>query len=397
MNKKILFYCQYHLGMGHLVRSLEILRSLAKDFQVCFVKAGWEVNGFEAPAEVEVVTLPLLLSENRQVKVADSSQNLEEVKQMRKTKLLEVFEEFQPDCLITEGYPFNKHQFEFEAIPLLERIKATGGKTKVVSSLRDIVMAKHYENREAVTDKICKLMNQYFDLLLVHSDPKFHELEESFPKIKEIKTPIKYTGYVAQSSSEKSIITEEDLAILNLKKPIILVSIGGGQLGHELLQSILEASPLIYKYLPHQIIVFAGPFFPDEKLLQLQKTAANQPNITLRKYTANLLAYMDKAELSISLCGYNTTMNILRTGVKSMIFPSNKDWEQKVRAEKLEKLGLTEIIHSHELNPESLSQKIIVNLSKKAFVKTCEPIQLQGAQTTSSLLQEFLENTVVAA
>ena len=395
--KKILFYCQYHLGMGHLVRSLEILRSLAKDFKVCFVKAGWEVKGFEAPPEVEVVTLPLLLSENRQVKVADSSQNLEEVKQIRKNKLLEVFETFQPDCLITEGYPFNKHQFEFEAIPLLERIQATGRKTKVVSSLRDIVMAKHYENRAVVTDKICHLMNQYFDLLLVHSDPNFHHLQESFPRIQEIKTPIKYTGYVAQSSPKKSIITDEDLAILSSKKPIILVSIGGGQLGHELLESILKVSPLISKYLPHKVVAFAGPFFPDEKFLQLQKTTANHSNLTLIKYTADLLPYMEQAELSISLCGYNTTMNILRTGVNSMIFPSNKDWEQKIRAEKLEKLGLAEIIHPHELDPESLSQKMIANLSKKASVKTCEPIELQGAQTTSSLLQEFLENTVVAA
>lgn len=395
--KKILFYCQYHLGMGHLVRSLEILRSLAKDFQVCFVKAGWEVEGFEAPAQVEVITLPLLLSENRRLKVADSSQDLEEIKQIRKNKLLEVFEEFQPDCLITEGYPFNKHQFEFEAIPLLERIKATGGKTKVVSSLRDIVMAKHYEDRTAVTDKICNLMNQYFDLLLVHSDPKFHNLEESFPRIKEIKSSVKYTGYVAQSSSENIITTDEYLTTLHLKKPIILVSIGGGQLGHDLLQSILEASPLIDKSLPHQIIAFAGPFFPDEKFLELQKTVAEQTNITVRKYTANLLPYMEKAELSISLCGYNTTMNILRTGVNSMIFPSNKDWEQKIRAEKLEKLGLTEIIHPSDLNPESLSQKIIANLSKKASVNTCDPIELQGAQKTSTLLQEFLENTVVAA
>ena len=258
-------------------------------------------------------------------------------------------------------------------------------------------MAKHYEDRIAITDKICNLMNQYFDLLLVHADPKFHNLEESFPRIKDIKSPIKYTGYVAQSPPVNWINSEEDLANINLKKPIILVSIGGGQLGHELLQSVIQASPIIERFLPHQIIVFAGPFFPDDKLLELQKTAANYSNLILQKYTANLLAYMEKAELSISLCGYNTTMNILRTRVNSMIFPSNKDWEQKIRAEKLEKLGLTEIIHPSDLNPESLSQKIITNLNKQASDSTCEPIELHGAQKTSSLLQEFLENTVIAA
>ena len=35
--KKVMFYCQHTLGIGHLVRSMEIVRSLVKDFQVCFI------------------------------------------------------------------------------------------------------------------------------------------------------------------------------------------------------------------------------------------------------------------------------------------------------------------------------------------------------------------------
>ncbi len=395
--KKIMFYCQYHLGMGHLVRSLEILRFLAKDFKVCFVKAGWEVEGFEVPPAVEVVTLPLLLSENRQVKVADNSQNLEEIKELRKNKLLKVFEQFKPDCLITEGYPFKKHQFEFELIPLLETVRAAGLGTKIVCSLRDIVMARYYQNRAEVTEKICQLMNQYFDLLLVHSDPKFHSLEESFSRIKDIKSEICYTGYVAQSPPEYPAIANEDFISLKMKKPMILVSVGGGQLGHDLLNAIIEVSPIIEKLLSHHIQVFTGPFIPNDKFLQLQKAAANLSNLTLRKYTPHLLAYMEKAQLSISLCGYNTTMNLLRTGVRSMIFPSNKDWEQKIRAEKLEKLGLAEVIYPQDLTPDRLAQKILANLNRKATVKTFEPIDLQGAQKTSAFLQGLLQSEVAVA
>lgn len=394
--KKILFYCQYHLGMGHLVRSTEILRSLAKDFKVCFVKAGTEVQGFELPKSVEVVTLPLLLSENRQVKVADKSQNLEEVKEQRKHQLLNIFEQFNPDCLMIEGYPFNKHQFEFESIPLLERIKEQERKTKAVCSLRDIVMAKHYQNRAKVTEKICQLMNQYFDLLLVHSDPKFHNLEESFEKVKDMKALIRYTGYVARSTPEYPETTEEDAASFKLKKPMILVSVGGGQLGHNLLEAIIEASPIIEKLLPHHLHVFTGPFIPNVKFSQLQKASANLPNLTLRKYTPNLLSYMKKAKLSISLCGYNTTMNILKTGVNSMILPSNKDWEQKIRAEKLEKLGLAELISSHDLNSHNFAPKIVANLHQKATKINVNSIDLKGAQKTSMFLQELLYKKVAA-
>ncbi|MEM8777412.1 MAG: glycosyltransferase, partial [Cyanobacteria bacterium P01_G01_bin.49] len=328
-----------------------------------------------------------------QVKVADKSQNLEEIQEQRKQKLLNIFEQFNPDCLMTEGYPFNKHQFEFESIPLLERIKEQGGKTKVVCSLRDIVMAKHYQNRAEVTEKICQLMNQYFDLLLVHSDPKFHNLEESFAKVKEIKIPIRYTGYVAQSPPEYTEITEEDATNLKLKKPMILISVGGGQLGHNLLEAIIETSPIIEKLIPHHLHVFTGPFIPNDKFLQLRKASANLFNLTLRQYTPNLLSYMKKADISISLCGYNTTMNILKIGVNSMIIPSNKDWEQKIRAEKLEKLGLTELISSHDLTPHNFAQKIVANLHKKTNVNS---IDLKGAEKTSLFLQKLLYSKVAA-
>ncbi|PHM08684.1 glycosyl transferase, partial [Nostoc sp. 'Peltigera malacea cyanobiont' DB3992] len=45
--KRIMFYCQHILGMGHLVRSREIVRGLTKDFQVCFINGGEIIQGFE--------------------------------------------------------------------------------------------------------------------------------------------------------------------------------------------------------------------------------------------------------------------------------------------------------------------------------------------------------------
>jgi predicted glycosyltransferase len=41
-----------------------------------------------------------------QLQVVDSTMSLEEVKEFREQKLIEVFDRFQPDVLITEGYPF---------------------------------------------------------------------------------------------------------------------------------------------------------------------------------------------------------------------------------------------------------------------------------------------------
>jgi predicted glycosyltransferase len=389
--KKILFYCQYHLGMGHLVRSVEILRSLATEFEICFVKGGTEVEGLDLPANVQVVTLPTLLSEHRQLKVADPSQDLETVKQQRVITLLNIFDEFKPDCLMIEGYPFKKYQFEFESIPLLERVKAAQRDIKVVCSLRDVVMAQPYLDRDEVIATTCDRLNRYFDLLLIHSDPQFHRLEESFPAVTDIKCPIQYTGFVAQSLTESSTGTKEDAIDLARTNPTILISVGGGQLGHDLLDTVVAASPILAERLPqYHLQVFTGPFIPIDLFESLTTAAAGQTNLTLRKFTTQFLSYMQKAKLSVSLGGYNTTMNILRTGVNSMILPSNKDWEQTVRAEKLEKMGLLTMLQSEDLQPERFADRIVSAIESDRISKVSKSFDLDGAEKTKILIGNLL-------
>jgi predicted glycosyltransferase len=394
--KKILFYCQYHLGMGHLVRSVEIIRALAQEFEVCFVKAGTEVAGMELPASVKVVTLPLLLSEHKQLKVADPTQDLEEIKQLRKSLLLKTFADFQPDILMIEGYPFKKFQFEFEAIPLLDLAKSPQYKTQIVCSLRDIVMAQNYQDWAEVISKTCDRLNRYFDLLLVHSDPAFYPLEESFPDIQNITCPIVYSGYVAQALSDNPTTAAEDALSFQRSEPMLLVSVGGGQLGHDLLEASIAAAPILKDLIPHHIHLFTGPFIPEAKFLQLQQAASDQPNLTFRKYTSQLLKFMQQADLSISLGGYNTTMNILSTAVRSLLLPSNKDWEQKVRAEKLEKLGFLQLLAPEDIEPQRLSQRVVAALTEQTFVQPSARIALNGAEQTVALLHDFLDNKVPA-
>ena len=79
-----------------------------------------------------------------------------------------------------------------------------------------------------------------------------------------------------------------------------------------------------------------------------------------------------------------------------MILPSNKDWEQKIRAEKLEKLGLTESISSHDLTPHNFAQKIVDNFHKKTTKINVNSIDLKGAEKTSLFLQELLYSKIAA-
>jgi predicted glycosyltransferase len=162
--KRLMFYCQHILGMGHLVRSMEIVRGLVNDFHICFINGGEVIHNFEIPPGIEVINLPAIKtdSEFRTLQPVDSTYDLAEVQAMRTVQLLQVFDRVKPDILMIELFPFGRRKFSFELIPLLERVQATGRKTKVVCSLRDIVVTKQDQAKHET--KVCTLMNQYFDV-----------------------------------------------------------------------------------------------------------------------------------------------------------------------------------------------------------------------------------------
>jgi predicted glycosyltransferase len=387
--KRLLFYCQHILGMGHLVRSMEIVRGLTSEFQVCFINGGEIVKGFDIPSDVEVVNLPAIKtdSEFQELQAVDPTHTLAEVQEIRQTMLLEVCDRFRPDVLMIELFPFGRRRFSFELIPLLEAAKAMG--TKVVCSLRDIVVTK--SDRTKHEEKVCRLMNQYFDLLLVHGDPQFQPLEETFSRIQDLKSEVHFTGYVVQPQPT----IEAELPDLNPKKPLILASIGGGRFGHELLDCLIESAAILKHEIPHQIQIFTGPFMPDWKLMELQMAALDCPNVRVDRYTPHLMSYMQRADLSISMSGYNTTMNVLTTGVRSMLLPfiGNDDQEQRIRAQKLSDLGVVNLIEREELEPNRFAQKVVEYLQ-------VQPNRLKfdcaGVEKTASILSSFLNQQKVA-
>ncbi|MEH2086389.1 glycosyltransferase family protein [Nostoc sp.] len=366
--KRIMFYCQHILGMGHLVRSREIVRGLTKDFQVCFINGGEIIQGFEIPAGVEVINLPAIKTdpEFSELQVVDDAFSLNEAKEIRKNRLLEIFQQFQPDILIVELFPFGRRRFSFELIPLLELAKSNKGSTKIVSSLRDIVAVKP-EKQVKHEEKVCKLINKYFDMLLVHSDPELVPLEATFSRVNDLKCQVYYTGYVVQEPPTNPILTDQDREIIKSDKPLILASVGGGRFGHDLLECVVNTAPFLEKLLPHHIQVFTGPFIPNSKFKELQQMAKFSKNIYIRRYTPYLLNYMKKADLSINMSGYNTTMNILTTGVRAMILPftGNQDREQTIRAEKLSNLGIVKFINHNYLQPDYLAINIINYLKEQ--------------------------------
>lgn len=382
--KKLMFYCQHILGIGHLVRSMEIVRALIPDFQICFINGGEKVPGFQIPAGIHLVNLPAIKTdaEFRSLQSASPDHSLEEIEIKRKQILLTALELYDPDILMVELFPFGRRRFSFELIPVVEQAKQQGA--KVVCSLRDIVVTKQDQTRHE--EKVCKLINRYFDLLLIHGDPIFQPLQESFSRVDDLDCQVRYTGYVVQP-----VLPVDPQVASPQNQPLILASVGGGRFGHDLLESVVRAAPLLADRLPHQIRLFTGPLAPESVFESLVERGKECPNLTIERFTPNLVGLMQQADLSISMAGYNTTMNVLSTGVRAMMkaFTGNDDQEQRMRSHKLADLGLISMIEPEDLTPDRLVDKAIACLERPP-VSLC--LDLDGARKTAFYLKDLLSN-----
>jgi len=261
-----------------------------------------------------------------------------------------------------------------------------GRSTKVVCSLRDILVNKR-EQRQFEEDA-CRIVNRYFDLLLVHSDPRFQRLEETFPRVADLKCPIIYTGFVRQTVESGPVDVLPDAGP---GERTILVSIGGGRVGVELIDCAIEAGAQLTGRLAHRMVVFTGPYLPEAEFRRLQSKIEGAPGIRLGRYTPRFISYLRRADLSISMAGYNTCMNIIATGARAIVYPftGNNNKEQSIRAEKLSALGIVDVIRRPDLKPETLAEMIVRLLSKPEPVVGAPALDLDGAGKTATELAKL--------
>ena len=378
--KKLIFYCQYLSGMGHLIRSTVLVNALSEHFQVMLVIGGPKIKDFEESRVARIEYLPPLWLEGGVLKVPEGSFGVENVKRRRKERLLALTDEFSPDVVMTEFFPFGRHDLSFELIPWMEQIKHQHPDTLVLSSLRDLI-GKTVLHKQI--DLISGLVEKYFHGVFVHSDESFLSFQESFPEPEAIHCPIFHSGFVAQDISPNQYAAE---------KPFILVSIGGGRIGAELLYASVEvAKKFLDSEYPYEFRIFAGPFMDDTQYAELKRVSSDLKNVHLERFTPNLTAYMSSAALSISCAGYNTTMNVLRAKVPAILIPFGHydfDKEQAIRAIRLEGIGAVKVIMPKDLSIDHLACTIRSELEREHP----EPvIDLDGAIKTSEKIKQLVD------
>ncbi len=368
---RILVYCQHVLGIGHLVRTFEILKALHAH-EVVLLLGGAETK-LTVPEHVTTIQLPPLMMDSSFNNLASTNQlPLEQVKEKRKQLLLQTLQEYKPDIFLVELYPFGRNAFHFELQPLLEQARKDFPSCLVASSVRDILVER--DNKKKFEQRVIDRLNIFFDLLLVHSDPQVITLDETFSRMEDIAIPVEYTGYIHRPAVPPAKKEKTE-------KPFILASAGGGNVGFPLLKAAVEGHRLLAQSMPIDLRLYTGPYLEEEKKKMLQEMASEQASIFT--FTENLPDEMRRASLSVSMGGYNTTMDILASGCPALIYPFSHNHEQRLRAVKMQDHASIRVLNDEDLTGTTMAELMQNGLNQKHHLPK---IQLDGASRTAAIL-----------
>ena len=372
---RVLFYVQHLLGIGHLARASRIAAALAADgFEVTVVTGGVAVPGFPGPG-VATVVLPAIASDQGFSGLADPSGKPvdDAFRECRRDRLLQALADTRPDVVVVEAYPFGRRQMRFELLPMLDAIATMKPKPLLVTSIRDILQERVKPGRNEETVEI---LNRHFDLVMAHGDPNFASLGDTFPLASAIEAEIAYTGMVAAPGANPS-----------RERYDVVVSAGGGAAGRLLVEAATAAAQASASGRPWCLIT--GPNLPQADFDAA--AAASSARLDIFRFRKDFPSLLAAAGLSVSQAGYNTVCDVLQAGCRAIYVPfaAGGETEQTVRADRLERLGLSIAIPEAELTPERLAAAIERQLAKPK--PPSHALDLDGARKSAAILRGLLE------
>jgi predicted glycosyltransferase len=386
MTGSVLLYVQHLLGIGHLRRSLRIAEALVREgIRVTLISGGEPLSSLACTSAERIIQLPPIraLDAGFKALVDESGRPIgDELRTTRRSALLAAFRDELPDALLIEAFPFGRRAFRFELDGLIEAARARRPRPLILCSLRDIVVLPNDPRRP--TEIVDRVRNE-FDFVLVHGDPAFIPLEDSFPLASEIGDRLIYTGYIAEAHEAGEAAASDETAGAGE----VVVSVGGGAVGGALLRTAIETrrqgclANLRWRLL-------AGPNLSDPEFAAL--ATALPEGVVLERYRPDFPQILRRCRVSVSQAGYNTVLDILAAQAAAVVVPfaSGRETEQSLRAERLAARGVLELLPENRLSPERLASAIDRAISARPATIA---IDTGGAGRSARLIADMIRSS----
>jgi len=374
---KVMIVVTHLLGTGHLSRALTLARAFDAAGHEVLVVSGGRPAPHLHPGATGWLQLPPLASDGVDFTrlLTDMGEEADAgYLERRMVALRHALTAFAPNVLITELFPFGRRALSGEFLSLLEAARNQRRRPVVLSSIRDILAPPSKPSKAQRAEEI---VTRLYDAVLIHSDPHATRLEQSWPVTPALADKLRYTGYVAPPAPlphPQGLGTGE-----------VLVSAGGGAVGGPLFRTALEAARL--RPALHWRLLVGGN---DPALLTELQTAA-PANATVEAARPEFRQMLPRAAASVSMCGYNTAMDLLQSGTPAVLIPfdAGKEVEQSLRAQSLAQLPAVEVLRSADLTAQTLAGAL--DRARAAGPRRDSGLKFDGAAQSVAIATQMAE------
>ena len=352
---RVALYSHDTMGLGHIRRNLLVAKALSlinPEVQILLINGVREAARFELPSNTDVLTLPAVYKRlDGRYRSRSLQVSLPELIRLRSNTICAALESFIPDILIVDNVPRGMGEELDVALATL----CTHGRTRCVLGLRDVLdepALVQSQWRKAANEQV---ILDYYDSVWVYGDSAVYDTVREYRFSPEVAAKVRYVGYLDQSKradgSQRCQGCRSDDPLVPQDK-YVLCLLGGGQDGQRLAESFLQSQ------LPDGMVgvLVAGPLMDPIARTRLHDLGRRGRFRVLDSIadTACLVKYADRV---VAMGGYNTVGELLSWKKRGLVVPRVVPrQEQLIRAQRLQSLGLLDMMHPDQLSPASLSK-----------------------------------------
>lgn len=383
---RLLIYSQDGLGLGHMRRtSLLAQEFLTRTPRASVLTVSDSPLGqfFAMAAGHDFLKLPSIRKTGPGVWEAVSlSLSFESVLRLRTQLIASAIDSFDPQVVLVDHMP---HGAMGELVPALRAVEGRG--IRVVLGLRDILDAPEVVRARWTAEGAYETLDEFYDDILVYGQQDVLDVATEYGWPRSISDRATYTGYVCADPALR-VNPNGSGPWQGGRTPRVLVVAGGGADAYPMFSAVLDAAGEVHASVGAQFCMVTGPFMPGKQVRALRQRASELPMVELRRkfHGRNKIA---RADLVVSMAGYNTTVEVLATGTPALLIPrSGPSAEQRTRAELFGDRSWVRWLDPTDLRAEVVAGGILTGLAE-ALTPNSLP-ELAGRQSAVGFLtQDF--------
>jgi len=391
--RRIVIYSHDTFGLGNIRRMMEIARHLAAedpDVSILMLTGSPMLHAFRIPPRIDYVKLPCLSrTRDGEYAVKFLSLHYQDTVRMRANLILSAVLDFQPDLILVDKKPLGVGN---ELAPVLEALERRAPRPKMVLLLRDILDAPAATTAIWRKNRYFEAIDAFYDQVLVVGSPEVFDVRKEYEFPERVAAKVQFCGFIgrgAGASSGQAIRS----SFGDPDTPLVLASAGGGEDGFELLSTYIESLAYVPREQRFRSIVLSGPEMSPDLRARLRAAASRFGNVRVEEFTDNFMSYLDAADVSVSMGGYNTVCEILTLRKRAVIVPRVKPVEEQwIRAERLAALGLVAALHPAQLTPKLMATSVLRQLAPTNVIPHARSlIDMHGLERIATALRELTD------